>query len=284
MTIGAAQVMANVHGVRPGNRGMIIGGGPLAFAIAQELHWAEIDVCGIVMPNPGLPGLGQHSVHDQWQEMRELGHLAPRWLKPMLPLMNNDRWLHQMMAWTPSSGMRVSGTKLRPNIAAMAIEGAEYVTGVRLQRLNREGQVQGNSWVEEVDFVCLSGGLRPIADLFQAVGVAMRNSVGGLFDVPIFGPYGETTRPGIFGAGNALGVEGARVAMAQGQCAAVGILRYITGQSHGWSSEADTFRQAIVTARREAPLVFSPKWARIHQEIEHAWQVRNTEGTVDASQ
>ena len=50
MMVGAAQVMANVYQVRPGRRGIIIGLSALAFAVAEELSWAGVDLAGIVLP------------------------------------------------------------------------------------------------------------------------------------------------------------------------------------------------------------------------------------------
>src|SRR5699024_12337604 len=50
MSVGAAQIMTNVHRVTPGNKGIIIGIDVLASAIAMELKIADIDVEAIALP------------------------------------------------------------------------------------------------------------------------------------------------------------------------------------------------------------------------------------------
>ena len=50
MSIGAAQVMTNVHRVQVGEKGIIIGANILSFAILNELQLAGIKVEHIVLP------------------------------------------------------------------------------------------------------------------------------------------------------------------------------------------------------------------------------------------
>ncbi|MGX4668406.1 hypothetical protein JNUCC74_04230 [Cerasibacillus sp. JNUCC 74] len=50
MSVGAAQVMTNVHRVKPGDRGIIIGVNVLSAAIAMELHLAGIDIAAMALP------------------------------------------------------------------------------------------------------------------------------------------------------------------------------------------------------------------------------------------
>lgn len=279
MSVGAAQVMANVHHVRPGRRGLIIGLGTLAFAVAQELSWAGVELAGIVLPPMSGPAEFLGHAPEQWRRLVRLADLAPGWVKPLTPLLSRDAWLGRMMAWAPRNGVPVAGTRLRPNVTALAIEGGETVSGVVLQRVGRDGRPLGNPWREAVDFVCLSGGLRPVPDLAVAVGAAIQSSRDGRYDVPLFGPQGETTAPGVFAAGNILGIEGAPVAMAQGQLASVGIIRYLMGRSGGGHGEAAAFALALAQARRQAPLVFDPAWRDIHRAVEAEWERRQQEAT-----
>ena len=106
----------------------------------------------------------------------------------------------------------------------------------------------------------------------------MKSSRSGLHDVPIFGPVGETTAPGIFAAGNVLGIEGAPVAMAQGQLASIGVLRHLSGNPTEWAAEQAAFSRALEVARERAPLVFDRAWSQIHEEIRQAWTNRPKEG------
>ena len=50
MSIGAAQVMTNVHRVRVGNKGIVVGVNVLSAAIARELQLAGIELHSMALP------------------------------------------------------------------------------------------------------------------------------------------------------------------------------------------------------------------------------------------
>ena len=50
MSIGAAQVMTNVHRVRVGNKGIVVGVNVLSAAIARELQIAGIELHSMALP------------------------------------------------------------------------------------------------------------------------------------------------------------------------------------------------------------------------------------------
>ncbi len=272
MTVGGAQVMANVHHVRPGRRGLIIGLGALSFAVAQELVWAGVDLAGIVLPPTGVPFQWLGTVDEQWGRLVHWMNLAPGWMRPLKPALTQSRWRRRLLSAAPPRGVAVAGTRLRPNVRAVRIIGDEQVQGVELVRINGDGQPLGRSWVESVDFVLLSGGLRPVPDLVKAAGAAMLGSPGGLYDVPISGPLGETTAPGLFAAGNVLGIEGARVAMAQGQLAALGAARWVTHTPDRWATQERDFFRELGDVRTNAPLTFDPAWPSVQRRAAQAWQ------------
>ena len=218
------------------------------------------------------------TVEEEWRKMAHLAHLAPTWMRPLSSLLRRAGWRRRLLAGAPQAGVAVAGTRLRPNVAALAIEGDAAVSAVVLQRLNGHGNLVGEPWREAVDFVCTSGGLRPIPDLAAAAGAAMHYSWDGRYDVPLFGPCGDTTVPGLYVAGNILGIEGAAVAMAQGQLASVGILRHLLGKPDGFGPEADQFALQLAEARRHAPLVFDPAWAAIHEKVMADFQRETREG------
>ena len=68
-----------------------------------------------------------------------------------------------------------------------------------------------------MDRVCISGGLYPLSELAAAAKCefAYAEELGG--HVPLHSPEMETTQRGIFVAGNITGIEGAKIAMAQGE-------------------------------------------------------------------
>ncbi len=282
MMVGAAQVMANVYQVRPGRRGIIIGLSALAFAVAEELSWAGVDLAGIVLPMDYEYSRWLGTPLDHWRRLQGFLGAAPTWMRAMGWLFHHDTWLSHAMAWAPHQGIRVAGTRLRPNVAALEIIGTHQVEGVWLSRLNAQGRAVGQPWLEPVDFVGLSGGLRPVSELVDGAQVAMHRSPGGMYDVPIFGSVGQTSRPGLYVAGNILGIEGARIAMAQGELAAVGLARYVTRRTEHWATEEAELHQKLSEARRQAPLVFDPEWAAVHRMIAEQWQKQHQEGGFNA--
>ncbi|PSR22971.1 MAG: sarcosine oxidase subunit alpha [Sulfobacillus acidophilus] len=274
MTVGGAQVMANVHGVRPGQRGLIIGLGALSFAVAQELAWANVELAGIVLPPFGPPFRWLGSVDEQWSRLVHWMHLAPIWMRPLQPALMRPQWCRRIMAAAPRRGLAVAGTRLRPNVRALRIVGDDRVQGVELVPCQGDAEPSGKPWVEPVDFVCLSGGLRPVPDIVKAAGAAVLESPGGLYDVPVSGPLGETTAPGLFVAGNVLGIEGAQVAMAQGQLAALGTVCWLTHSPDRSLEQERAFLAELEEARRKTLILFDPAWPEVQCRAEQAWRSR----------
>ena len=267
--VGAAQVLTNVWGVRPGERGIVVGLSPLAFAIAQELSWAGVDLGAIV---PAAPGPGRShlaSLPDQWQALFGQRGAAPGWTRPGAALLSRPGIRRAVLPRLPQGGLPVFGTRLRLNVAAEAIEGDDGVTGVRLRRVDGEGRPVGQSWREPADFVLLAAGLRPIADLFRAAGARTESvaALGG--EVPVVGPDGETALPGLFAAGNALGVEGARVAEAQGRRAGLGAAALLGRRVP--EREISQARSAVDAARRAAPFAFQAGVESGHEAVKALW-------------
>lgn len=267
--VGAAQVLTNVWGVRPGDRGIVVGLSPLGFAIAQELDWAGVRLASIV---PAIGGAGRGhlpALPDQWNALFGQRGAAPAWTRPGAALLSRPGIRRVVMPRLPQGGLPVFGTRLRLNVAAEAIDGDESVTGVRLRRVDGDGRPFGRPWHEAADFVLLAGGLRPIPDLFRAVGVRTETvaALGG--EVPVVGPDGETALPGLFAAGNALGVEGSRVAEAQGRRAGLGAAALL-GRRVPERETADA-RAAVEIARRAAPFAFQAGVGSGHEAVAALW-------------
>src|SRR5690554_3067741 len=77
MSIGAAQVMTNVHRVKVGEKGVIVGVNVLSAAIARELQLAGIDIKAMALPI-------QHAVSEDggnprvvMDNLSRIAHLAP---------------------------------------------------------------------------------------------------------------------------------------------------------------------------------------------------------------
>ncbi|MDA8198071.1 MAG: FAD-dependent oxidoreductase [Thermaerobacter sp.] len=257
LAVGAAQTLWRGWHIPPGTRGVIVGANPLGFAVAQELADAELASLAVVMPPGGMATAHLGSVGAQWDRLLALAAGAPPWAKPVARLLQaRPRWRRAALRWFPSRGIRVAGARLQLTRQALALEGGDRVEAVVLQRLDAGGEPVGAPWREAVDFVLLAGGLRPLGELLGQVGAAMGYYEGLGGDVPLVTSRLATSRPGVFSAGSTLGIESARVAMAQGGLAGLGMAAQLGDviPDDAWRGA----RAAIHTARRQVPFTFQP--------------------------
>ncbi|SEK51728.1 sarcosine oxidase subunit alpha [Paenibacillus sp. cl141a] len=227
MSIGAAQVMANVHYVKPGRRGLIIGVNVLAMAIARELSVSGVTIAGIVLPErnsvSGQDALPEEAV----KRLLNLAHLAP---SPLLRI-GGKLGASLGMAGTlsrffPRDGMKIWGIPLQLRTAAISINGQHHVESVTLADVTIAGEIiPGSKREVQVDFVALAGGLYPLAELAAVAGCPFvyAKELGG--HIPLHNENMQTPVKGLYVAGNITGIESALVAMAQGRVAAAAICR-----------------------------------------------------------
>ena len=101
--------------------------------------------------------------------------------------------------------------------AIVKINGTEKVESVTMVDITADGDiVKGSEKIIDVDFVCIAGGLYPLAELASVIGCPFKyvEELGG--HVPVHNEQMETPLEGLFVAGNITGIESAKVARAQG--------------------------------------------------------------------
>lgn len=257
LAVGAAQTLWKGWHIPPGRRGIIVGTNPLGFAVAQELLGAGVESLAIVMPPPSMATANLGSLPQQWDRLFELAAGAPRWAQPVARLLHGRAgWQRMAMRLYPPGGLAVSGARLQLRRQALAVEGGDCVEAVTLQSVDAAGLPAGAPWTEPADFVLLAGGLRPLGELTAQAGVQRGHYDGLGGEVPLVTARLATSRAGLFAAGNVLGVESARVAIAQGRLAGWGMVAHLGG-----SVPADRWREAegaLELARRDAPFAFQP--------------------------
>jgi sarcosine oxidase subunit alpha len=260
MSIGAAQIFANVHRVRPGERALVIGINVLSLAIARELSLAGVEVVGLVLPPcndlAGEDGKPQAVL----ENIAELARMAPRWWQRL------GGWFGRtalgkvcVPRFYPTEGLKSWGISIQARRAALEILGDECVESVRVTRVDGEGRPCGASELISVDLVCIAGGLYPLSELAGAAGCLMAevDELGG--EVPIVGEGLETSEKGLFVAGNMTGVEGADVALAHGRLAGLSValeLGVLTGPEA--TQALERARAMVIDVRGRAPIRFHP--------------------------
>ena len=176
---GGVQTLMNVYGVKPGNRGLIVGSGNVGLILSYQLLQADVDVAAVV---EAMPRIGGYFVHAA--KIRRLG----------VPI------------YTRHTILRAIGeTK---------VEGAEIV---KLDE--RWRPIPGTEKYIDCDFICVAVGLSPTHELLYQAGCEMKfvPELGGL--VPLRTKYNETTVKGLYVAGDVAGIEEATTAIMEGKIA-----------------------------------------------------------------
>ncbi|SDI80576.1 NAD(P)/FAD-dependent oxidoreductase [Alteribacillus bidgolensis] len=228
MSVGAAQVMTNVHRVKPGERGVIIGVNVLSAAIAMELQLAGVEVASLTLPKTNQMTQDSGKPKEVLDSLLHVSHMAPSpFIRYGSKLMKNDFMKKFGVKFYPKKGVKMWDIPIQLRKAVTEIYGENEVEGVTLATINADGEVVSGS--EEhipVDFVCIAGGLYPLAELAAVAGCPfyLVEELGGY--VPLHNERMETPLVGLYVAGNITGIEGAKVAAAQGRTAGLSMAHY----------------------------------------------------------
>ncbi|EMX0189199.1 NAD(P)/FAD-dependent oxidoreductase [Bacillus cereus] len=260
MSIGAAQVMTNVHRVQVGKKGIIIGANILSFAILSELQLAGIKVDHIVLPEKSELSQKAGEPEEVLNSLLNAAHLAPSAILRIGSHFMKYDWIRKAgLTFYPNSGMKINGTPLHLRKAALEIIGTDQVEGVRIANIDSKGNViNGSEKIYEADFVCIAGGLYPLAELAAVAGCPFHyiSELGG--HVPLHSETMETPLPGLFVAGNITGIESGKIAMTQGIVAGLSIAKY-AGEKHDIvDQQLYHAMQNVHSVRQKAAIQFNP--------------------------
>ena len=249
ITAGAAQTLINVHRVRPGSHAAVVGIDPLSISVAWLMAACGVDVKGIILPPDGYMPVSSSPRAVIKDLARAAGclpstgfKLAGRLLAQLSPFAANV---------FPCRGIRINGCRLMMRRKAECVGGDRRVEEIRVVALNASGEpVAGSEAIWQVDVVITSAGLHPLTELAQAAGCPLIYSapLGGW--VPLHSARMETPLPGLFIAGSITGVEGARVAEAQGRLAGFRIAQHLKlAEGHTISRELESAAGGVRQAR-----------------------------------
>ncbi|HGA0509717.1 TPA: NAD(P)/FAD-dependent oxidoreductase [Bacillus pacificus] len=259
MSIGAAQVMTNVHRVQVGEKGIIIGANILSFAILNELQLAGIKVEHIVLPEKSELSQKAGEPEEVLNSLLHAAHLAPSPLLRISSKLMKYNWAKQAgLTFYPNIGIKINGTPLHLRKAALEIIGTDQVEGVRIANIDTKGNIiTGSEQIYEADFVCIAGGLYPLAELAAVAGCPFRYipELGG--HVPLHSEAMETPLPGLFVAGNITGIESGKIAMAQGTVAGYSIVKQANKKSHSVEQQLQQAIQHVHEVRQQAAIQFN---------------------------
>ena len=181
MGAGAAQTMANVNRVLPGEKVLMLGSGNVGLIVSYQLMQAGAEVVAIVEGGPKIGGYGVHA-----------------------------------------GKIRRAGVPIYTGHTIKRVYGKGKVEGVEIAAVDEKWNIiPGSEKNFDVDTVCLAVGLNPMTELLWMTGCEFDfiPAFGG--HVPLHDENMETSKEGIYVAGDVTGVEEASSAMEEGNLAGV---------------------------------------------------------------
>jgi len=259
ISVGAAQVMTNVHRVKPGNSCVIVGANVLSMAIAQELIQCGITIKGMYLPLKSPVTGHEGEPVRAFESLMSLSHLAPSYLLRKAGAFGKKINPGLSIRFFPAGGMKVGGIPIHLKTAAAEIVETGNALTVKTLKLTADGDaVKGSEGSVEADFVCISGGLAPMSELASVAGCKFKYipQLGG--HVPVHNERMQTNVPGLYVAGNITGVESAKVALKQGTVAGISAAAELIGTADELEGMIRQAIDDVVRTRAEALIQFKP--------------------------
>ncbi len=272
MSIGAAQVMTNVHRVRVGKKGIIVGVNVLSAAIARELQLAGIELHSMALPAKNTINAEHGHPKKVMEGLVRVAHLAPSFFIRFGSKFAKSSWIRNLaVAFYPKSGVKMWGMPIHIRKAVLQINGTDKVESVTICNITAEGEpISGTEQEIKVDFVCIAGGLYPLTELAAVINCPFQyvEELGG--HVPIHNEQMETAISGLYVAGNITGIESAKVARAQGHLAGLSIV-HASIQVDKIKYKIDEAIAEVKAVREAASIQFHPSIQAGREKIEQAF-------------
>lgn len=184
---GAAQTMMNLHGVKPGNKILMLGSGNVGLVVSFQLLQCGCEVAALVDAAPRVGGYGVHA-----SKVARTG--VPFYLSHTIVKAEGED--------------HVTGVTI-----------AEVDANFQF--------IPETEKHFDVDTICLAVGLSPMSQLLKMAGCKMEDNPKRGGQVPVCDEYGRTSIPGVFVAGDVSGIEEASSAMIEGRMAGIAAAEYL---------------------------------------------------------
>ena len=207
---GAAQTMANIHGIRPGNTILMVGSGNVGIIVSYQLLQAGCQVAAVI---DAAPEIGGYAVH------------AAKIARVGVPF---------FMSHT-----------IKEAHGRERVEGATIV-----EVDSEWKPIAGTEKDFDVDTICIAVGLNPMTQLLRMTGCKMVHLPGLGGRVPAHDLNQETSVKGIYVAGDAAGIEEASTAIIEGRIAGLAVARSLGYLDESeFSKQRDAQLKSIVGLR-----------------------------------
>jgi len=178
---GAVQTLMNVDGIKPAERVLMVGAGNIGLIVSYQLKQAGVDVAAVI---EGSQKIGGYLVH--------------------------------------ASKIRRAGIPILTRHTILEAFGNGKVEGAVIAQIDKDWTpIKGTEQVIKCDTICLAVGLSPLTELAWQAGcdISFIRELSG--HVPIVSQCMESTRAGIYCAGDVCGIEEASSAMVEGRLAGI---------------------------------------------------------------
>ena len=226
MGAGAAQTMINVNHVKPGKKIVMVGSGNVGLIVSYQLMQAGCDVVALIEAAPKIGGYAVHAA-----KIRRAG--VPIYTK------------HTVVEAIPDE----TGCVCKVVIAEVD---------------DKFQPIPGTEETLEADTVAIGAGLKPATDVakLSKCTLTFNGPFGGF--IPLHNDKMETSKEGVYVAGDATGVEEANTALEEGKIAGVS-----AAESLGLISHKDAEHQRMEIWSRLEALRMGPFGVRRQQEKEN---------------
>ncbi len=240
MTAGGVQALLKGHGVLAGRRVLLAGTGPFLLPVAAGLVRAGAQVAGVHEASRGT-----------------------RWLRSPGAVARNAAKLTEGLGYAATLARH--RVPVHRSSAVLAAHGDHAVTSATVGRLDRDGRVRRTSGhTVDVDLIAVGWGFTPQLELPLALGCATRVDLDGSLVCTVDDDQ-RSSIDGVWVAGEACGVGGAALAVAEGE---------IAGAAAAGAAAPTSARR-----RRAAGRAFAVAMHQAHP-VPAGWTDRVTDDTV----
>jgi len=176
---GAVQTLMNVSGIKPADTVLMVGAGNIGLIVSYQLKQAGVEVSAVL---EGSSVIGGYMVH--------------------------------------ASKIRRAGIPIHTCHTILEATGVNKVEGAVIAKIDKNWQpVYGTEQTIACDAICLAVGLSPLTELLWQAGCKMKYVKELSGHVPVLTENLETSRTGLYCAGDACAIEEASSAMVEGRLA-----------------------------------------------------------------
>jgi len=225
LTCGAGQTVLKANGLAPQGRFVLAGCGPLLLLLAAQLTRAGVKPIAVLQ-----------TTFNRWAA-------APH----LLGFLGAPGYLSKGMAML--SELKAAGVPILDGVEKIAIEGGDKVRAIAFVR-------HGKKQTLDIDTVFLHQGVVPNGNLAWSLGLAHEWDDTQRCYRPTLDAFGRSAKPGVFVAGDAGGIIGAKGAELMGRIAAAAVAKDLGRLSLGELVErTNAFRAQLARHRAARPFL-----------------------------